>query len=486
MKYFFPIVLVLGIALRILFIWVPPLWYDENFTVILMRLPWDRMIAATAGDVHPPLWYIVEWLAFHTHTWPVWTARLWSLSFSCLSLYAFWLIMREMIIPQPVRAVAFVLMAILPMQIWYAQEARMYALLEFLVLAALYNALLKRWWRFTIAAALMLYTQNYGWFYLASIWLVILVRYRRDIYRMTTHCILAALAFLPWISVMLKQAHTLGSRERMFWDSIGGILTTLVSLFYGPDLDDHWMVASCVMAFIAIILGLWYVARSIHPFKASVLVMAFGPMLMVSIIAVLWQPILLFRPLIGCTPFLYLVTAWPVDQLKRMQSTPRNIAIAYASLLVVPLLVASLVHYYRAIADIKSEGDVTSVHEVMGYITEHWQPGDVIYHTDDSSMIDFIPYLSLPQYRMPPCGETPNWGPSIGSLTAATRAAIGVKVMDLQDIPHTRAWVLAPRGPLQTACYLKQIEALTPGEPLLYVDQNKLIVSGVWLLDGRQ
>lgn len=484
-QYFFPIMLALGIALRILFIWVPPLWYDENFTVILMRLPWDKMIAATAGDMHPPFWYVIEWLAFHTSYWPVWTARLWSLSFSCLSLYAFWLVMEEMIIPRAVKYVAFTLMAVLPFQIWYAQEARMYALLEFLLLAALYNVLLKQWWRFTIAAALMLWTQNYGWFYLACLWLVVLVRYRRDIYRMTAHCILAALAFLPWISVLLKQAHTLGARGRMYWETFGGLLSTLVSLFYGPDLDDRWMVAACVIAFLALMLGLWYTARADHPFNVVVMIMAFGPMLVVAIVSILWQPILLFRPLIGCTPFLYLVTAWPVDQLKRMQSTPRTVAAVYASLLVVPLVIGSMAHYYTGISDIKAEGDTHSLQEVLSYITAHWQPGDVIYHTDDGSMIDFMPYTSLPQYRMPPCGDTPNWGPSIGSLTTTTREAIGVKVMDLQDIPHRRAWVLAPRGPLQTACYLKQIEALTPGEPLLYVDQNKLIVSGVWLLEEQ-
>jgi len=35
-----------------------PLWYDEAFSAAVARLPVDRMIAATAGDVHPPGYYV--------------------------------------------------------------------------------------------------------------------------------------------------------------------------------------------------------------------------------------------------------------------------------------------------------------------------------------------------------------------------------------------------------------------------------------------
>ena len=47
-------------ALRFFMIARAPLWYDENFTLILARLPFEGMIQATAGDVHPPLWYVLE------------------------------------------------------------------------------------------------------------------------------------------------------------------------------------------------------------------------------------------------------------------------------------------------------------------------------------------------------------------------------------------------------------------------------------------
>ena len=36
-------------------------WYDEVFTLAVAGLPLGRMFMALAGDVHPPLFYLIEW-----------------------------------------------------------------------------------------------------------------------------------------------------------------------------------------------------------------------------------------------------------------------------------------------------------------------------------------------------------------------------------------------------------------------------------------
>jgi uncharacterized membrane protein len=161
---------------RLAYIWRAPLWYDENFTLILARLPFERMIQATAGDVHPPLWYLIEWILFHAlPALPVWAIRIPALIFSLLAFVMFVQLCDVLHIPTRVQITAAFLMAILPMQTWYAQEGRMYALLEFLVLAALYTGLTRKWTWFLIASVAMLYTQNYGIFYLAVITAVLTV-----------------------------------------------------------------------------------------------------------------------------------------------------------------------------------------------------------------------------------------------------------------------------------------------------------------------
>src|SRR3990172_8957004 len=55
-----------ALAVRLFHLGSESLWYDEAFSAHLAALPLPRLIAATAGDVHPPLWYIIEWLMVHT------------------------------------------------------------------------------------------------------------------------------------------------------------------------------------------------------------------------------------------------------------------------------------------------------------------------------------------------------------------------------------------------------------------------------------
>jgi hypothetical protein len=42
--------------------------------------------------------------------------------------------------------------------------------------------------------------------------------------------------------------------------------------------------------------------------------MAFVPLLIAWIVSLVWQPVILFRPLIGISPFLYLIVCWTIEQ----------------------------------------------------------------------------------------------------------------------------------------------------------------------------
>src|SRR5690606_4950260 len=93
--------------LRFAGIWIPQLWYDENFTLILARLPFDRMIAATAGDVHPPLWYLIEWMFIRLFPDPVllpaWTLRIPAFACSIFAFVFFARVLNELRIPKRVK-----------------------------------------------------------------------------------------------------------------------------------------------------------------------------------------------------------------------------------------------------------------------------------------------------------------------------------------------------------------------------------------------
>ena len=166
----------LGILLRIVPIWAQPLWYDENFSVLLARLNLDRLIAATAGDVHPPLWYLICWPLAHIPFLPAWAVvRIPALLAGIVAIWIWWLVLEEMKCDRRVKLVAFGLFCFLPQQVYYAQEGRMYALLTLLVLSAWLCILRRRWIWLAVVTALMLWLQNYGLIYAAALWLAALI-----------------------------------------------------------------------------------------------------------------------------------------------------------------------------------------------------------------------------------------------------------------------------------------------------------------------
>lgn len=311
----FFLIFAVGVALRVYYINVPPLWYDENYTLILARLPFDDMMAAVMGDVHPPLWYMLEWSIFHlAPDAPAWVIRVPALVFSVGSLPLFVMVMRQMGIKPQVQSVAFACMAVLPFQLWYAQEGRMYALLGFLVLLTLWAGITRQYVLLFVGSLLMLYTQNYGPFYMASIAVVLWVYNRRVVFDWQMGAMMAAgVLWLPWVRVIVSQASGINDRYWIVAQNIGSVFTILYKLFFTASVPSDLFFASYAVVYAALIIGVISLVRSSHPARLAVAVMAFAPLLMAWAVTMAWQPVLLFRALIGSAQFLYLIVAWSFD-----------------------------------------------------------------------------------------------------------------------------------------------------------------------------
>jgi hypothetical protein len=230
----------------------------------------------------------------------------------------------------------------------------------------------------------------------------------------------------------------------------------------------------------------WAVAREKVASWWVVLTMAFAPLGIAWIASVLWQPLLLFRPLIGTSPFLYLIVSWPLAARRSSSSVLRQFL--YAACFIVPIMMLGIGGYFVNVANMKGEGAVSPLLDALTYVRANWREGDVIYYTDDGPMINIMPYAAdLPQYRMPGCAEKIGYAPVLGSLSDATRAAIGSRIAELSDVDHQRAWVFAPRSPLHPQCYEEQISEIAPeGEQVILVDDNEYLSSGVWLVENAK
>ncbi|QAX86696.1 hypothetical protein C2E19_23865 [Pseudomonas sp. DTU12.3] len=128
-------VLLIALFVRFYAIAVPAIWYDEAYSLVLAREAPARIWALTALDVHPPLYYLL------LHYWML----LWGDSpFAVRALSALadvgtlLLSIKLMSLISTRRAtwIAAVLLAFLPISVRYSQEARMYTLVGFWLMAA--------------------------------------------------------------------------------------------------------------------------------------------------------------------------------------------------------------------------------------------------------------------------------------------------------------------------------------------------------------
>jgi uncharacterized membrane protein len=314
----FWIIYIIAIILRVVWLNVPPLWYDENFTLILARLPFGEMLNATAGDVHPPLWYVIEWAVMHiSPNLPAWAIRIPALLFSLGSIPLFVAILAILKISPKVQTAALFMMAVMPFQLWYAQEGRMYAMLEFFVLLTLLAALTQNYWLIFLGSLAMLYTQNYGPFYLAAIALVVSFRERINKLNLTIAAMTSAgVLWLPWVYVIYWQMRGIEDRYWIVAKGPGAILTIVYKLFLTASVPHEFVIASYLVTFGALIVGLYTFMRSHHPERLTIAIMAFVPLLLAWTVSVLWQPVVLFRAFIGISPFLYLIVSWIMEVLR--------------------------------------------------------------------------------------------------------------------------------------------------------------------------
>ena len=134
-----------GLALRLYHLGAESLWYDETVSVYLARLPVPDMLAHTAGDIHPPGYYLL------LHLWQLaahptlahgleFLFAWFSLLAGMLSLPMLYALGRRLFNPR-VGVLALWCAALNPWQIWYSQEVRMYTLGSLLGLVCLWAVL---------------------------------------------------------------------------------------------------------------------------------------------------------------------------------------------------------------------------------------------------------------------------------------------------------------------------------------------------------
>lgn len=242
------LILSLALVLRLIGIQSRPIWYDEAFSLLFAEQSPSEILNNTlfensdlsAAEEHPPLYYFGLWTWFQFFGASIVSARLFSVFLSLLTILLIYQIAKDLF-DSSTALVAAGLVGLLPFQIHFAQEIRMYSMLTFwLALTTLAflraRSKSKLWWGvFAVSTALAQYTHN-----LASIYLVTLAftpLFQRDwktLRDLTLSGLAALILYLPWIVQLPAQFAKVNSS---FWVEQPGIERFFtLTLYYLPHL----------------------------------------------------------------------------------------------------------------------------------------------------------------------------------------------------------------------------------------------------------
>jgi 4-amino-4-deoxy-L-arabinose transferase-like glycosyltransferase len=192
------------------------LWMNETYSAFVANLPFAKILRYSAGDVHPPLYYLL------LHCWirvigdAQAQLRLFSVVLNFFSSLAIFVLARRML---GIRfgAYAAILFVLSPMLFVYSLEVRMYALLILLFICLLMVHWLvaveqreERWLvvAYGVLAALLFYVQYICIFIILGVfihWLIASAFPRRRFIRLFAAGMLTVLLVAPGIPVLLHQ-----------------------------------------------------------------------------------------------------------------------------------------------------------------------------------------------------------------------------------------------------------------------------------------
>ncbi|HNN13985.1 MAG TPA: glycosyltransferase family 39 protein [Anaerolineales bacterium] len=423
-------ILLLALTLRSIGIFSRPIWYDEAFSLLLAEKGPSEILNGTllpkadssAAEEHPPLYYFSLWGWMKVFGASIPAARAFSLSMSVAGIALLYLIASELF-DQQTAITAAILSAILPFQIHFAQEVRMYALLTLWLMLTTLAFLRARnqwkWWIvFSIFAALAQYTHNLAAVYLIPLALTPL--FQKD-WKTLRPLILAGLCslilYLPWGIHLPAQ---LTKVSAAYWVERPGVekIFTLF-LFYLPHvpLSGIWLAVGLLLAVLIIFLAGFqtYFAKKNHYENLErglwVAYLSFAPPLLLWGISQ-FMPVYVERALLPAHAIFCIWLAWALTQTK----FPKPLQFFTSGMIFTVAAIGFFQHVtYNGFP-------YAPYAELNAYLESKIEPGDLILH---SSKLSYLPAFyddpTLPQGFIL---DAP--GSNVDTLAPATRQIFGL------------------------------------------------------------
>lgn len=394
-----------------------PLDYDESFTALITGLSPDRIVLATAGDVHPPLYYLLIALTRQVLGHSEIALRLPSLICAGLAAWMAYRVAHRYLCTSSAVLAGWIA-ALLPGLVRYGQDARMYSLLAALLLGAVWAATERRWLLYALCMALALYTHNYAALYLVGL-LPFWSKERAGV--LATAGALAAWG--PWAIGGL--AGQLAHVSAGFWIqplTLPRLAEPLLMLGTGYTAPPALTVCLLALALGLTLVGAWYMAH--HEFGRALLWLIFIPPAIAAVASVITRPVYLPR---GFIVSMYLLPILWVDWLQWQERR----GLAYA---VLAVGMAFVIWPQSRSLDLRAFSQAAA-----------WHAGDQVYHIEIGS-------YSLMGYYAP---QAEHWLLPYASdlsqtLSQDTKRLLGFRSVTFDQVPAGRRFVVWCSTPFTT------------------------------------
>lgn len=390
--------LVVAAAGRIYEIDAADVWVDEANLVLTSGKPVGELLAQLRVDSSPPLYYLL------VHFWSVlfgdgaFALRLLSTLAGVGLVAAVWWAGRDWVSPSA-GAWAAVFVAFSPIQMFYSQQIRMYALLSLLALLStvflvrfLRDGLLRDFGLWVITATLALYTHNFAFHLGVAHALIVALsgQLRSRLWWWAGAAAAVAFLYAPWVPTLLAQ---LGNRDHYAWFAhywsawgpLGALGKTLQSYSPAGEFLTYQGIGSFALwhgvpTWVVTALAAWGAFDLLRRARSG------------SVVGAVWPLVLLLAPALSALAASGVATphyvSGRVDQmmlpafallvgagLSALRPRPLGVALGVT---IAALGVYAKINLYFVYADDPLRGGDQALSNVLA---ERWRPGDVILTT---------------------------------------------------------------------------------------------------------
>lgn len=402
-----------ALILRLFGVFTYDLWFDELGTDLftfdnihrmaqLSHLDWTTIFnERMRNDPHSPLYYS---LVYHVSQilGGGEVLRILSVVFSLLALGVFYKLSR-VFFSQKVSIYALLIMAFNPFHVWYAQEARVYALASFLTLwmVYLYFKALKtdrwmHWIGFSLVGVLSFFCTYYSIFLMAI--LIVPFNFKDNqskIKKWIVAMVVMAAIFLLFLPVFSSQFSFV---KDDFWlpppTPVMFLFTWLIfNLGYSAGIIQYSI--GLVIFSILFVWGAYKFFKEDRAHAVLLLLLTILPILFIYFFSVKVMPLYINRQLLIFSPFYYLLIA------KGIEGIPIKKDQTFVVVCILMLLSSCLFNYYRNYMFDHPSRPLYFTGVVpkkiylsqLDFVNEHFKEGDLVAVTDTQAYIMVYSYL---------------------------------------------------------------------------------------------